>query len=404
MFTKINFFASALICGAAMFAVSCNKDEKPVVYVPEDVKTAAESVSEKGTANCYIVKPNSTVSFSVAYKGNSTTEEVGDAVSVKLIWQSAAGLVKALYLDPDTKVAYAEISEASGNAVVAACDAAGTALWSWHLWASDYDPSASLYTTEANEAGTTWSFMDRNIGALSTEQGSVDSYGLIYQWGRKDPFPAAKCYTIINEDYSYQEDGEPELYDIDGNVLEKVRNLAEYHGTIEKSVQQPLTFFAMTYAKTGEVDEDGNEVTVCDYITKDWVDVSNDDYWGGVSLKKTIYDPCPVGYKVPVCDEAGNSPYAWMVYTDMTWDTTKPGALIKGVWFPAAGTRVYASGGLDLTEANPYGGVWFGNAGATSSVNEVVYGQYMAIMKSKRTFKTMKDSRSQGLSVRCVAE
>ena len=44
------------------------------------------------------------------------------------------------------------------------------------------------------------------------------------------------------------------------------------------------------------------------YRTKDWTDVSNDDYWGGVSGKKTIYDPCPVGYKVPTCDKDGNTP------------------------------------------------------------------------------------------------
>ena len=31
-------------------------------------------------------------------------------------------------------------------------------------------------------------------------------------------------------------------------------------------------------------------------------------YWGGVSGKKTIYDPCPVGYKVPTCDKDGNTP------------------------------------------------------------------------------------------------
>ena len=119
-------------------------------------------------------------------------------------------------------------------------------------------------------------------------------------------------------------------------------------------------------------------------------------------MSKTIYDPCPAGYKVPVCDADGNTPYAWMVFTDMTWDPANPGAKIYGQWFPTAGSRVYASGGLDLTEASPYSGIWFGNAGSTS--NETRYGQYMAIMKSKRTFKVMKDARSQGLSVRCVKE
>ena len=123
-------------------------------------------------------------------------------------------------------------------------------------------------------------------------------------------------------------------------------------------------------------------------------------------MKKTIYDPCPVGYKVPVSDADGNTPYAWMKFTEMTWDPTNHGAIDKDQWFPCTGTRVYASGGLDYPEANPYAGVWFGTASVKSatSTSQVVYGQYMAIMKSKRTFKVNKDARSQGLSVRCVTE
>ena len=138
-----------------------------------------------------------------------------------------------------------------------------------------------------------------------------------------------------------------------------------------------------------------------------WTDVSNDDYWGGVSGKKTIYDPCPVGYKVPTCDKDGNTPYAWLVYADMTWDDTNHGATQNGQWFPAAGTRVYASGGLDHQELNPYGGMWIGTAGkASANIEEYpeLYGQYMFIVNGKRTFKVSKDARSQGMSMRCVKE
>lgn len=82
------------------------------------------------------------------------------------------------------------------------------------------------------------------------------------------------------------EDGEKTLYDIDGKAISKIKDLAEFHGTIEKSIQQPATFFAMTYKTNGNVDESGNPEYDCDYITKDWVDVSDDDYWGGVSMKR----------------------------------------------------------------------------------------------------------------------
>ena len=397
----ISLNAATMICMAALTLAGCDKSNEPAV--PAQITENAIDLSAAGTANCYIAKPGSTVALNTTFKGNSTTERTGDGVSVSLVWQDVNGLVKALHFDPETKIMYAELADLQGNAVAAVKDEAGNILWSWHLWVCNYSPEASLYTTEANASGTTWAFMDRNIGATDTNPGSTDCYGMLYQWGRKDPFPAPKCYTIMNEDYSYVEDGEKDLYDINGNVLpKKVRELAEYHGTIAKSIAQPMTFFAMTYKATGETDEYGQPVTVCDYESKDWTDVSDDDYWGGVSMSKTIYDPCPAGYKIPVCDADGNTPYAWMKFTDMTWDPANPGAKIYGQWFPTAGTRVYASGGLDLTEANPYSGIWFGNAGSTS--NETRYGQYMAIMKSKRTFKVMKDARSQGLSVRCVKE
>ncbi len=49
-------------------------------------------------------------------------------------------------------------------------------------------------------------------------------------------------------------------------------------------------------------------------------------------MKKTIYGPCPVGYKVPVSDADGNTPYAWMKFTEMTWDPTNHGAIDKDQW------------------------------------------------------------------------
>ena len=123
-------------------------------------------------------------------------------------------------------------------------------------------------------------------------------------------------------------------------------------------------------------------------------------------MKKTVNDPCPVGYKVPVSDADGNTPYAWLKYASMTWDSTNYGAEQNGQWFPATGTRVYEGGGLDFIDpaegGNPYSGIWFGTIGSASEYNH--YGQYMFIINGKRTFKCSKDSRSQGMSLRCVAE
>ncbi len=367
----------------------------------------ALNLSAQGTANCYIVTPGTTSVFEARFKGNSTHETIGETVSAKVVWQDCKGLIEKIDYAPADKRIVVVTAAKSGNAVVGACDAAGNLLWSWHLWVTDYDPAKSLFTTPANDAGTTWTFMDRNLGALNATPGSVDSYGMLYQWGRKDPFTAPGCFTVMNEDYSYEVDGERPVYDIDANELPAFRTRAEYHGTILKSLRNPMTFYAMTYEYTGERDEYDQEIVLNDYRTKDWVDVSDDDYWGGVSGRKTIYDPCPVGYKVPTCDAQGNTPYAWLIFAQMTWDTANFGAMQDGQWFPATGTRVYASGGLNHQQDTPYSGLWIGTAGKASSTPEIypeLYGQYMFIVNGKRSFKVSKDARSQGLSLRCVKE
>lgn len=372
-----------------------------------EVPGEAINLSENGTANCYIVKPGSTSAFNCKVKGNSA-EEIGKVEGVQLVWQDEKGLVKTLKYAPASEQIVVECSEIAGNALVAAVDAEGNILWSWHLWITDYDPAATLYTTEANASGTQWSFMDRNLGTTTMEKGTFrKNAGLIYQWGRKDPFPAAISYTVQNEDYSYQVDGEPTLYDISNNELPKVSSKASYEGSIALGIAHPDVFYKVGSRNTGNVDEYGEPIYEKVPRTADWSDTSDDDAWGGVSMKKSVYDPCPVGYKVPVCDADGNTPYAWMIYKEMVWDSEYKGATQNGQWFPTIGTRVYASGGLDYTESYPYSGMWIGTAGKASSNLEeypTLYGQYMFIIKGKRTYKVNKDCRAQGLSLRCVAE
>lgn len=392
-----------------------NIEPKPLFTIRQDfykseIPDDAVNLSEKGTSNCYIVAPGSTAFFDAEFKGNSISETIGGEVSeAKLVWQSQKNLVsKVKYISEEKRILINTGAGISGNAVVCAMDNAGKILWSWHLWISDYNPEATLFTTEANSAGTTWTFMDRNLGATSIERGSFDSNGMLYQWGRKDPFPGTICFTVMNEDYTYEVDGEPAIYDIDNNELPKFNTLPEYHGTIEKSIQNPMVFYAMTYINTGEKDEYGSEIWIDDYKTGDWVDVSNDDYWGGESGQKTIYDPCPVGYKVPVCDAEGNTPYAWLDYKKKVWDDENRGCEQDGQWFPTTGTRAYASGTLDYPEGGrPYSGLWIGTKGKCSSdliTNPTLYGQYMFIINGKRMFKVTRDRRSQGMSVRCVKE
>jgi hypothetical protein len=117
-----------------------------------------------------------------------TTADI-EPVSASLIWESDYGLIQqvellygyARFRVPDYKTK-------QGNAVIGVFDSNGNILWSWHIWIV----ASGLETIDYSLGTNTVSLMDRNLGALFVGQpqsgaDALASYGLYYQWGRKDP-------------------------------------------------------------------------------------------------------------------------------------------------------------------------------------------------------------------------
>lgn len=152
-----------------------------------------EDLSDK-PANCYLInKKETNYLINAMYKGD-VTEQVPSSVDV--VWQSRSNLIQYLELK-DGKASFYVAADSDdgdkikeGNAVIGAYDAGGTLIWSWHVWAADYDPEAEGGAVDFNG----YSMMTRNLGALAADNSSVEnilaSYGLYYQWGRKDPSSA----------------------------------------------------------------------------------------------------------------------------------------------------------------------------------------------------------------------
>ena len=144
-------------------------------------------LSENGTANSYIISAAGSYKFSTV-KGNSSTS-VGTVSKAEVLWESFGTDVTPNVGDLVKNVKYADGTISfdtpstfkEGNAVIAAKDASGSILWSWHIWLTDEPQGQEYY----NNAGT---MMDRNLGATSSTPGNVGALGLLYQWGRKDPF------------------------------------------------------------------------------------------------------------------------------------------------------------------------------------------------------------------------
>ncbi len=269
-------------------------------------------------ANCYVISESGTYTIP-AVKGNDMLADIGDANSAEVIWETFGNAEVPTRGDLIKSVAYADKTITfttsdtfkEGNALIAAKDANGTILWSWHIWLTD-KPDDQVYL---NNAGT---MMDRNLGATSAASGEIGALGLMYQWGRKDPFMGGagistdeKAASVTALDWSTIP-----AWDYNTDVI---------NGTVEFSIANPTTFITLY-----------NE-------NSDWLypgeTVSDNTRWQSV---KTIYDPCPAGYRVP--DGGAN-----------------------GVWAIGLGTEY----GFSLSYDNISGGINFGNSNQNYHLTEM---------------------------------
>lgn len=338
--------------------------------------TGATALDASGNANCYIVDgsvaANAEKVFTFkAYKGNSSTG-VGTVAKAELLWETwnnaetvtensviaAVDFEKKAENDYYTMVFKMPATLHAGNALIAAKDAGDNILWSWHIWVPETTITENSY---GDIMGA--NLMDRNLGALipaTNTDVSVNtaSFGLMYQWGRKDPFPgiAATPKTVAK---------------LSKNTPTKASGTI----SLEESIAHP---------------------TLMGYTAdKDWIDVSDDNLWQNAS--KTIYDPCPLGYRVPVRD--GSKDF-WTsdLSTKTGWAESSYGWFTLGspvAVFPFAG--YIDDSGLSYA----YGGYralyWTSHrSGSVTSYGEDIrYGARHQLSSP---------ARARGGSVRCIAE
>lgn len=223
---------------------------------PEEDDTKYIDLSAAGTANCYLVQGAGDYRFK-AVVGN-TDATVGTVKSVEVLWESFGTdempnvgdlIASASYKDGYIRFSTPE-SFRDGNAVIAAKNSKGVILWSWHIWCAEEGWQEQVYY---NNAGT---MMDRNLGATSAMPGDVGALGLLYQWGRKDPFLG---FSSVSSSVLAVSTG-------------TWTTSYEYSTSMSVSLceSNPMTFYA-NYK----------------FPINSW------------DLRKTCYDPCPAGWRVP---------------------------------------------------------------------------------------------------------
>lgn len=238
-----------------------------------------------------------------------------------------------------------------GNAVIAVRDQNDQIMWSWHIWVTDWLPGTDLKTVTYN--GTPYTMMPVNLGWCDgdrtdyegrsvkvkfTQTGtgttkeitinqiatSVQELGNspYYQWGRKDPIVAALGMYRSKA-----------WYDATGASLGNVVPTSQDNMTIAIGIQNPRTFF-------GYYDKEYDNLWAVDHTS------TSQDL---TTSTKTIYDPCPEGYKVALSNSfrpfttKGNGSTNKESEINGTWNDTPPGMNFycnEGtVFFPAVGER-----------------------------------------------------------------
>ena len=329
-------------------------------------------LSAAGTANCYIVSSAGSYKFA-STKGNTSTL-VRSISSAEVLWESfgtdvipnVGDLVKNVNYHQNGFISFETPSEyKEGNAVIAAKDAAGNILWSWHIWLTDQPEEQEYY----NNAGI---MMDRNLGATSATPGDVGALGLLYQWGRKDPFLGSSSISSNIEAKSTI--AWPSAVDSDSS-----------NGTIAYATANPTTF--ITYHG----------------LTDDWLytwySSIDNTRWATSESSKSIYDPCPSGWRVP--DGGDNGIWSKAGFDDTTYDSTNEGISFSisspsKTWYPASGYRSSDDGHLGIV----------GNSGWYWSASTHHDSAYILCFSYDGFFECEYGGyeRAAGLSVRCIQE
>ena len=310
-------------------------------------------------------------------KGNSS-ESVGNVASASILWETFGTSETPTYFDLIKAFCYKDDYIAfqtadyfkEGNAVIAAKDASGNILWSWHIWLTD-QPQGQVYY---NNAGT---MMDRNLGATSATPGDVGALGLLYQWGRKDPFLGSS--SISSSTRAKSTITCPSAVPSDANT-----------GTIAFATANPTIFI--------EYNSSNNDW----YYTGDYT--TDNTRWTTSESTKSIYDPCPAGWRVP--DGGSNGVWSKAVGSGSsfayTYNSSHEGMNFSGkfgsastIWYPASGCRNFYD--ASLFNVGSIGNYW------SASPNNH-YAHCLEFGSRGFVDPTCRDNRAHGQSVRCLHE
>ena len=287
--------------------IEISSDNVHVVYIPIGSLDTFIPLDTEGTSNSYIAdRGAASYSFTATIMGNGADGIIDEGkfedasgniltkagganihpLSAKLLWQDTDELVEQVAL-VNGRV-QVKMGRSRGNAVIAVYDKTNPnaedakVLWSWHLWCT---PVPQIIEYTAPRTGHEYTIMDRNVGATTSTLGLVTTQGLQYQFGRKDPFTTSLDYDEEVAVFlrNVRSDSLPHLFSYEEPL------------TIAQAIGKPDVFIHRMNLSGGK----WCETSEMKYL---WGNPEGQvEYFPSLTVK-TIYDPFPIGYKVPPVD------------------------------------------------------------------------------------------------------
>ena len=212
-------------------------------------------------------------------------------------------------------------------------------LWSWHIWIVDNYPTVLDVASQGGDGPKTVHLMSHLLGAYERVQSqySADAYrefGMQYQWGRKDPFPAHD--VRVNTNFY---NGSGKLFDFlweqRGNDVDYGKTDAQQARgaalTMKQSIEHPNAIVSHQSFWQYECFPHG----LVSYFKDRWVflypwnrpsQTGNPEDVGG----KTVFDPSPYGFRIMSQKEAVTLRYAYYYASRSGLNTPLPGSIYDG--------------------------------------------------------------------------
>ena len=212
-------------------------------------------------------------------------------------------------------------------------------LWSWHIWIVDKYPTVLDVASQGGDGPKTVQLMSHLLGAYERVQSqySADAYrefGMQYQWGRKDPFPAHD--VRVNKNFY---DGSGKLFDFlweqRGNDVDYGKTDAQQARgaalTMKQSIEHPNAIVSHQSFWLYECFPHG----FVSYFKDRWVFLypwnqpsrtGNPEDVGG----KTVFDPSPYGFRIMSQKEAVTLRSAYYYASRSGLNTPLPGSIYDG--------------------------------------------------------------------------